>query len=116
MCWSTILTTAGRSAASALTISCPAGLPYQIGLDQGTGLGASTANRFMTGPGAAQVKYLLFTDSARTIGWGNALNVDTQTSTGIGLPQTIPVYGRVPVQTTPVAGAYADSVTVTVTY
>jgi spore coat protein U-like protein len=36
--------------------------------------------------------------------------------TGTGASQTITVYGKVPTQTTPVAGTYADSVIVTLTY
>jgi spore coat protein U-like protein len=37
------------------------------------------------------------------------------TSIGNGLAQTIPLYGRIPAQTVAI-GAYADTITVTMTY
>ena len=44
---------------------------WDIPLDAGTGVGATETIRKMTGPGGAELSYVLFTDSARTNNWGN---------------------------------------------
>lgn len=46
------------------TVACPFGQPYSIGLNAGTGAGANTTLRKMTGPGGAELNYQLFRDSA----------------------------------------------------
>ena len=87
-----------------------------VGLGIGTGSGASTASRKMTGPSAAVVNYTIYRNPGRTQLWGTTIPTDTVPGTGNGDVQTIPVYGRVPPQTTPLAGAYTDTVQITVTY
>jgi spore coat protein U-like protein len=66
------------------------------------------------------VAYGLFQDSGRTTNWGDnpppATTVDTVGGTGAGSAQSLPVYGRIPPQTTPTQGAYSDTVVVTVYY
>jgi spore coat protein U-like protein len=69
----------------------------------------------MQGP-AGLVSYELYRNSARTQRWGNTLNSDTVIGSGTGGTQNLTVYGRVPAQTTPSAGTYNDTITVTVTY
>ena len=102
--------------ASSVTVTCGSGTPYQIGLDKGGGAGATTANRLMTGPFGATVRYSMYHNVARDNGWGDALGADTYSNIGTGSALTLPVYGRVFQQTTPAPGAYADNITVTVTY
>ena len=51
-----------------------------------------------------------------TVVWGNTVGTDTVAGTGNGASQAYTIRGRVPIQTTPAPGAYADTVTVTVTY
>ena len=48
--------------------------------------------------------------------WGNTVSTDTVAGTGNGSGQSYTVYGRIPAQTTPAPGNYADTITVTVTY
>ncbi len=48
--------------------------------------------------------------------WGNTIGTDTVAGTGTGSNQSLTVYGRVPVQSTPVGATYTDTVIVTVTY
>lgn len=103
-------------ATATLQVTCTNSTPYDIGLDAGLGLGATTAARLMTGGGGAQVGYQLFRDPARTAGWGDTIGANTQTSTGTGSAQSFTVYGRVAAQATPAPGNYSDTVTVTVTY
>ena len=99
-----------------LSVQCTPGTAYNIGLDAGTGAGATEALRKMTGPGAATVDYSLYQDSGRTTLWGNTVPTTTVAGSGNGAAQPYTVYGRVPPQTTPAAGSYVDTITVTVTY
>ncbi|MFX5809037.1 spore coat protein U domain-containing protein, partial [Acinetobacter baumannii] len=55
-------------------------------------------------------------DSARSNNWGSTIGTDTVTGTGSGLTQTLTVYGQIAAAQTPLAGAYSDTVTVTLTY
>ncbi|MDW5316411.1 spore coat U domain-containing protein [Rhizobium sp. PL01] len=103
-------------ASSNLVVQCTNGTSYNVGLDAGIGSGATTAVRKMTGPNAETVSYSLYTDAARGIVWGNTIGTNTKAATGSGAAQTYTVYGRVPPQNAPTPGAYADTVTVTLTY
>ena len=100
---------------STLQVQCTNTTPYTVGLDVGTGTGATVAVRKMTS-GANTVNYSLYTDSGRAIVWGNTVGTDTVAATGSGASQSYTVYGRVTAQTTPAPGTYSDTVTVTVTY
>lgn len=103
---------------STITLTCTTNAPYNVGLDAGAN--ASTASdintRRMTDGSSHYVSYNMYTTTARSTAWGNTIGSSTQTGTGTGSAQTMTVYGRVPAQTTPPAGNYADTVTVTVTY
>lgn len=103
-------------ATSTLSITCTSTTPYNVGLSSGTGAGATTAIRKMTGSGGATVDYTLYRDAARAQLWGAAIGIDTVAGTGTGSAQAITVYGRVPAQTTPAPGFYSDTINVTVTY
>jgi spore coat protein U-like protein len=100
---------------STLQVQCTNTTPYNIGLDAGTGSGATVAVRKMTS-GASTINYSLYSDSARTTVWGNTVGTNTVSATGSGASQSYTVYGRVPPQTTPAAATYTDTITVTVTY
>jgi spore coat protein U-like protein len=99
---------------SAINVTCTNTTPYNIGLDKGVN-GASVTTRQMKA-GAALINYSLFSDSGRTTNWGNTVGTDTVAGTGNGSAQAFTVYGRIPPQATPAAGAYTDTITVTVTY
>lgn len=109
------LLTANIDQTSTIQVQCTNTAPYNIGLDAGTATGATVTTRKMTN-GGATVSYSLFSDSARTINWGNTVGTDTVSSTGTGAAQSFTVFGRVPPQTTPAAATYTDTITVTVTY
>ena len=96
-------------------MQCTDTTPYNIGLDAGTGTGATVTVRKLTS-GGATVNYTLYSDTGRTTVWGNTVSTDTVAATGNGASQSYTVYGRVPAQTTPAPGTYTDTVTVTVTY
>lgn len=102
-------------ASGTISVACTDTTPFVIGLDEGTGSGASTTTRYMTA-GTGTIAYQLFRDAAHSNIWGNTPGADTQAGTGSGTVQTFPVYGRVSAQTTPAPGTYNDVVTVSVTY
>ena len=58
----------------------------------------------------------LYSNSGRTVVWGNTVGTNTIAGTGNGSVHNLTVYGSVPAQTTPAAGTYTDTITVTVTY
>ena len=98
-----------------ITTTCTNGTTYDIGLDAGTGVGASVSNRLMTS-GGNTLAYGLFTDAGHTTNWGNTVGTDTVSGTGTGLGQAATVYGQIAASTPANIGAYADTVVVTVTY
>lgn len=100
---------------STLQVQCTNTTPYNIGMNAGTGTGATVAVRKMTS-GGNTINYTLYSDSGRTTVWGNTVGTDTIAATGSGAAQSYTVYGRVPAQTTPTPAAYTDTITVTVTY
>lgn len=98
---------------STITVVCTTGAGYNVGIDGGSS--GSVAARTMLN-GTTPVNYALYRDSGRTLNWGSTVGTDTLGGTGNGTAQALTVYGRVPAQTTPAAGTYDDTVTVTVTY
>lgn len=108
-----LLDSAAHNATSSVGVKCVNGTAYHIGLDNG--LHASGNTRRMQGPGGF-IKYELYRNNARNQRWGTNLGIDTVNGTGNGSNQNRTVYGRVPSQTTPSAGTYRDTVTITVTY
>lgn len=95
---------------------CTVGTPFTIGLDAGTGTGATAASRRMTS-GADTLEYTLYQDAARTTPWGDGtVGTSTRSSTGTGLQQAFTVYGRVPSSAAAAVGTYSDTITVTATY
>ena len=109
-------TGAQTNATSTISVTCTNTTPYNVGLDAGTSAGATVTTRAMTGPAGALLGYALYSDAARSVNWGNTVGTDTVTGTGTGSAQALMVYGRIPAGSLPTPGAYADTVTVTVTY
>ncbi len=103
-------------ATTTVTPQCTSGTPFNVGLNAGTGTGATVASRKMTSAGGGLISYILYINSSRTTVWGNTVGTDTQSGTGTGSNQALTVYGRVPPQTTPAPATYNDTIVVTVTY
>lgn len=100
-------------ATNTILVNCTNGTTYEIGLNLGANPDGTT--RRMTN-GTDFLAYELYQDSARTTVWGNTPGTDTVSSTGTGTDQNFTVYGRIPEQQNISAGAYTDTVNVTVTY
>ena len=92
------------------TVTCPLGTNYSIGLSAGTGVGATTTLRKMTGPAGATLNYQIFQNSARTLNWGNTTGVDNYSGTGTGSPQAISIYSQVTSGQFVAPGTYTDTI------
>lgn len=103
------------TAATTIEVTCTNGTDYAVALDEGLGSGASIATRKMSA-GGDTLDYSLYQDAAHTQVWGETSGVDTVDGTGTGATATLDVYGMVDAAQTAPAGAYSDTVTVTVTY
>jgi spore coat protein U-like protein len=112
---SAVLTTSGD-----IKVRCSNGTPYSVKLSAG---GGTYAQRLLA-KGTDKLQYNLFTDAAYANVWGDGTSstvFNTGTGSGLSLAQekTHTVYGQLPNSTTnqdaPV-GAYADTITVTITY
>lgn len=107
--------TSAALASSTITTQCTNTTAYQIGLDNGINA-SGTTRRMRRSSSGDYLSYELYSDAARSLRWGNTLNVDRVGATGNAAQQSFTVYGKVPAQTTPQAGTYTDTVKVTVTY
>jgi len=112
---STVNLTAIVNQSSTIQAQCTNTTPYNIGLNAGTGAGATVATRKMTS-GGNTINYSLYRDAARSQVWGTTISTNAVSATGTGSTQNHAVYGRVPVQTTPNPATYSDTINVTVTY
>jgi spore coat protein U-like protein len=101
---------------SNITATCTNTTSYNVGLSAGVATGATVTNRSMTGPAAALLGYKLFSNSGRTVNWGNTVGIDTVAGTGNGVAQSLTVYGQIPAGQFPRPGNYADTITATITY
>ncbi len=101
-----------------LTVTCSNGVPWTISLNPGTSTGATVTTRAMTGPGTDLLGYGLFQDAGHTINWGDTVGVNTLSGTGAGTgtPQTETVFGRIQASQFVSPGAYADTITATLTF
>src|SRR3954451_11695530 len=68
---------------STIQVTCTNTTPYNIGLNAGTGSGATVAVRKMTS-GGATINSSLYTDAGRGTVWANTVSTDTQAGTGNG--------------------------------
>ncbi|MGE5469555.1 MAG: spore coat U domain-containing protein [Bacteroidota bacterium] len=98
-----------------VTVTCALSSVYSVGLDQGTGTGASVAVRKMSKSGAL-LNYSLYQDATRLVVWGNTPGTDTLAGVGTGLAIPLLVYGRIPASQNVAPGAYADTITVSVNF
>lgn len=109
------LLTSAVNAAATLGVQCSNGTPYNVGLDGGQNSGGNVNARKMV-LGAYGIAYQLYQNPARSTVWGSTIGTNTVAGTGNGSTQSLTVYGRVPVQATPTAGTYRDSIVVSVLY
>jgi spore coat protein U-like protein len=112
------LITSNIDQTTTVNVTCSNGTAYNVGLDQGSVSGSTPTARLLgsTGSPTPTVSFGLYRDAARTQNWGQTIGSDTLSGTGNGSAQTLTVYGRVPPQSAPTAGAYSSTITATVTF
>lgn len=108
-------------ASGLVTVTCtPDVLAYNVGMDAGTGAGATTSARKMTSLTSTDtLSYSLYRDTGRTQNWGNAagdMQASSAATTTVGTIKTFSVYGRLTSNQTATLGAYLDTIQVTVNY
>ena len=104
------------AATSTVSVTCTNTTAYNVGLNAGTATGATVTTRKMTGPNAAVLAYSLSSDAAHSVNWGQTVGTDTVAGTGNGSAQGLTVYGQVAAGQYVAPGAYADTITATVSY
>lgn len=102
-------------AATTLAVNCTNTTSYNVGLDAGSGAGATVAQRKMVN-GTQALNYTVYSDLGRATLWGATVGTNTVAGVGSGAVQTLNVYGRIPAGQAPTPGAYADTLTATITY
>ncbi|RFB79441.1 Csu type fimbrial protein [Methylovirgula sp. 4M-Z18] len=99
---------------SSLSVQCTKSTGYTIGLNGGNSGATDPTARSMTA-GSNSIRYGLYQQSGGSTPWGNTSS-NWLSGTGTAATQTIPVYGVVPIQTTPPPNTYQDTIIATVTY
>ena len=101
---------------SAVSVTCTTGLDYAVSLNGGL-YGTIAARKMKIAGGTDTVDYNLYTNATRSTLWGDSTAGSVQAGDGTGAAQALTVYGKVDAQaSTPAAGTYTDTITVTVTY
>lgn len=109
------LTPVATTATSDITVTCTPDVLYDVGLNAGTGVGATTTARRMTRNEQTLV-YALYRDSSRSLTWGDRVGIDSVPGIGTGSPVNHKIYGKVPARQPVHNGLYADVVVATVYY
>jgi spore coat protein U-like protein len=115
-CLNTITPLALANATATITVTCTNTTPYNIGLDAGLTAGATALTRQLAGPAGALLNYRLTSVSATGANWGFTVGTDTVTGVGTGSAQPLTIYGTEPANQYVTPGAFADTITATVTY
>lgn len=108
---STAVSVAGQQNAGAIRVKCNNGTSYNVLL--GGGQSGSTAARYLQSAASRRINYNLYTNSAHSVVWDNLIGVS---QTANGQDSWLPVYGMIPVQSTPPIGTYTDTVQVTINW
>jgi spore coat protein U-like protein len=101
------------------TVTCSNGAPWTLALNAGSTPGNTYVSRRMSlgGSGPGTVQYQIYRDPGPANVWGNGtMGTVTRSGTGVGTPQSVPIYLQVPVQGPQAEGTYSDTVTATLTF
>jgi spore coat protein U-like protein len=101
--------------AGSIVVSCPTDSAYVVAIDGGA---HGTVDGRRMASGGNLLEYQLYTDANLALVWGDgtAGTVTVSGSAGPAGDVTHTVYGRIPAQPFAHVGAYADTLTVTVTF
>lgn len=102
----------GQANGGAISVQCSKNTSFTVLLSAGQS-GSISSRYLVGGPATQRVNYNLYTDSAHSHIWDNTVGVSQVAS---GQPIALPVYGLIPIQSTPAAGVYTDTIQVTVNW
>ena len=105
------LSASSLDGAGSVSVTCDVTSSFQVALNKGQG---SFAARQLQS-GANVLFYNLYTDTLRSLIWGDG-TVGTTLVSGSGTSVMYTVYGRIPGGQNLPAGSYADSITVTLDF
>jgi spore coat protein U-like protein len=115
------LATTDATANTTLSVTCTLSSPYAVGM--GYGANALATQRRMAGAGSTYLNYALYQSTGTTQPWTTATSSAACTTTGAcvigtgtGTATSYTVYGDVPAGQAVAAGAFSDTVTMTVYY
>lgn len=103
-----------KNETSTFKVTCTSSTEYRIALDKGTN-GSSTTDRKLASGSSATLKYELYQDADWASPWGEG-GASTSTLGSNGSAVQFTIYGKIPDQTMPAPGDYADTVTITVEF
>ena len=99
-----------------ITVTCSGGTAWQAAAGMGVSAAATLLSRKMLS-GANMLAYNLFTDTERSVVWGDGTGASQiLSSNGNGAMQVIPIYGRIPAGQLVPTGDYSDTILVTLAY
>jgi spore coat protein U-like protein len=108
---------------AAIAVRCTRGTAFTVGLNGGGSGNVSARQMSSTGTPAEKLAYQLYTDTGRTVVWGNTTGTwQSGTGTGMGTGNAVnfTVFGQIPDNAANQAAAaltdYTDTVAITVTY
>lgn len=104
---------AQQTSAGALSVQCTTGDPYTLTASTGANPTHAVGTTRAMANGTNYLSYELYTSNTYATVWNG---VNTIGGTGNGLAQTLTVYGTIPAQAIPAAGAYTDTVNAVVTF
>ena len=107
---------ANVNSTATLTLACTPNADFDIAMNDGTNA-SSGQRRLKHSANAEFLNYNLYIDAGRSQPWGNTAGTNTKPGTAPLGTSVHTVYGQIPAGVAGVsAGAYADTVTVTVTF
>ena len=112
-------TASATTAQTTATVNCASAIPFNVGMDNGQDGSARVMWDSTNGAVGHQLAYDVFTDNTYTDPYGPAILGQPSgnfSSSGAAGDTVITFYGQIPIQATPVAGAYSDTLAVTVVY
>ena len=98
-----------------VVLRCDDPAAFEVAIAAGSAVGGT---RRMDGPSGSRLDYRLFSDSGRSVPWGDGGSTGGPVSgSSDGAAQTrLTIYGEVPAQPGVVAGEYLDSLQVTLSF
>ncbi len=103
-------------AASAVSVACSNSTPYSVRLSAALVPGAASAIQKMTRSGVVLPGYVLSSNSRGVVKCGQALGADAVAGSGSGAAPVLAIHGRISAAKSASAAAFADTMTVLVTY